>query len=67
MKDGFYKGNPFGNRNLPCLTDGIIGTRVCMEGNLITTYYRINGEIFGVSDWPRMNPEMNRSEKQDNA
>jgi len=50
MKDGFYKNNSLGNRNLPGQVDEIIGSQVSMAGNIITTYFKISGQTFGVQD-----------------
>jgi len=53
MRDGFYKNNSLGNRNLPGQVDEIVGSQVSMSGNIVTTFYRIGDETFGVSDWPQ--------------
>ena len=50
MKDGFYKNNSLGNRNLPGQVDVIVGSQVSMSGNIVTTYFKIDGQTFGVQD-----------------
>jgi len=56
MRDGFYKNNSLGNRNFPGRVDEILGSRVSMEGNLVTTFFKIDGKIFGVQDSLQSHP-----------
>jgi len=56
MRDGFYKNNSLGNQNLPGRVDEITGSQVSMAGNIVTTYFKIGEETFGVQDSLKSDP-----------
>jgi len=56
MKNGFYPKQKLGNRNVPNGCE-VIGSLVTMSGEIITTYYRQDGELFKVGSWVYDKPQ----------
>ena len=55
MKNGFYPKQKLGNRNVPDNCE-VVGSLVTMSGEIVTTYYYQDGELFEVGDWVYCKP-----------
>jgi len=56
MRNGWYPKQKLGNRNVPDDCE-VIGSLVAMSGEIITTYYYQDSELFKVGSWVYDKPQ----------